>query len=199
MKIIQPFLNSAFLIAHNAFSVSAGHRLAQSNTFTPDQPNSTPADPGAALEQDLFNPPPPPAPNSTPANPGDALYQDLFGTPNPNPSTGGTPAPGTGGTPNPSTGGTPAGSNSTNVGINNPLQADSIIGVVNNILDFLIKIGAPIVSIMVLWGGFQILTAGGEPEKAHVGKRTILYALIGYGIILISRGVGSILENLING
>ena len=42
---------------------------------------------------------------------------------------------------------------------------------------------------MVVKGGFIILTAGGSPEKFKTGKDVILYAVIGYIIILVSWGV----------
>ena len=52
---------------------------------------------------------------------------------------------------------------------------------------------------MVIYGGFQILTAGGTPEKFTTGRKTILYAVIGYGIIIISKGVTLILKQLLGG
>ncbi|MBI2036927.1 MAG: hypothetical protein HYT14_01030 [Candidatus Liptonbacteria bacterium] len=83
--------------------------------------------------------------------------------------------------------------------IPNPLAADSITGVLDSIMTYFIMIGAPIVAIMVIYGGFQILTAGGEPEKFTTGRKTILYAVIGYGIIIISKGVTLILKQLLGG
>ncbi len=76
----------------------------------------------------------------------------------------------------------------------NPLGAGStIITVINNILNYLIYISVPILAIMILVGGFQILTARGEPAKIVSGKQTITYAVIGFVIILISKGVALIL------
>lgn len=83
--------------------------------------------------------------------------------------------------------------------IKNPLAADTITGVLDSIMTYLILIGAPIVAIMIIYGGFQILTAGGTPEKFSTGRKTILYAVVGYGIILISKGVTLILKQLLGG
>jgi|SRR3989344_1267119 len=83
--------------------------------------------------------------------------------------------------------------------IPNPLKADTITGVLDSIMTYLIMVGAPIVAIMVIYGGFQILTAGGTPEKFTTGRKTILYAVIGYGIIIISKGVTLILKQLLGG
>lgn len=85
------------------------------------------------------------------------------------------------------------------VTIPNPLLLDTITGVLDKIMTYLIMVGAPIVAIMVIYGGFQILTAGGEPEKFTTGRKTILYAVIGYGIIILSKGVTLILKQLLGG
>lgn len=66
------------------------------------------------------------------------------------------------------------------------------------IIKALFLISIPIVSIMVLVGGFQILTAGGDPEKFKTGRKTIIYAVVGFAIILIAGGVVSIIQSLIN-
>lgn len=85
------------------------------------------------------------------------------------------------------TGGSPAGV------LDNPLGTDNIIQIINNVLNYLIYISVPILAIMILIGGFQILTAKGEPGKIISGKQTITYAIIGFLIILVSKGVALIL------
>ena len=50
---------------------------------------------------------------------------------------------------------------------------------------------------MVLYGGFLILTAGDKPEQITKGKNTILYAAIGYTIILCSWGVIYIIQQVL--
>ena len=37
----------------------------------------------------------------------------------------------------------------------------------------------------------------GEPEKFATGRKTILYAVLGYAIIWIGRGIAIIIENLL--
>ena len=41
-----------------------------------------------------------------------------------------------------------------------------------------------------------MLFAGGDPEKFKSGKMTILYAAIGYAIILISKTIASIIKSI---
>ena len=50
---------------------------------------------------------------------------------------------------------------------------------------------------MILIGGFQILTARGDPGQITSGRKTITYAVIGFLIILLSKGVALILLEII--
>ncbi len=77
----------------------------------------------------------------------------------------------------------------------NPLRVSSIGDLINKIIDYLIIIAAPILTIMVLIGAFQIMFAEGNSEKWQTGKKTIVYAVIGYAIILLSKGISSLIAN----
>jgi hypothetical protein len=68
--------------------------------------------------------------------------------------------------------------------------------VTTNIYDFfqrifriLLTISIPIAVIVILWAAFSFLTSGGEPEKTQKAKKVLTYALIGFGIILLSNGI----------
>jgi len=95
---------------------------------------------------------------------------------------------------------TPGGTVDTggSVTIDSPFSG-TIIDVLQRITNFLILIGAPIATIMVLYGAFQMLTAGANAEQFRKGTQTILYAAIGYGIVLIGSGIISIVKQLITG
>ncbi len=69
--------------------------------------------------------------------------------------------------------------------------------IINKILNYLIYISVPIFALMILVGGFQILTARDNPEKIKSGRNTILYASIGFAIILISKGISLILLDVL--
>ena len=82
----------------------------------------------------------------------------------------------------------------------NPLGTESTIGdIITNILSGLQLIAIPIVAIMVLVGGFQIMFAGGDPEKFKTGKKTILYTVVGYAIILVASGITFIIQEILSG
>ncbi len=83
--------------------------------------------------------------------------------------------------------------------LDNPLGVDSIGEIIQNVLNGLILIAAPIVAIMILVGGFQIMFAAGDPEKFKTGKKTILYTVIGYAILLVASGISTVIQSVLSG
>jgi hypothetical protein len=43
-----------------------------------------------------------------------------------------------------------------------------------------------------IFGGFQIITAGGSVEKVETGRRWIMYALVGLAVVLLGWGIAGI-------
>ena len=83
--------------------------------------------------------------------------------------------------------------------LHNPAGSNKTIAeLIHNITSGLVTVATPIVAIMVLIGAFQILFATGDPEKFKRGKKTILYTIIGYAIILVASGITSIIKNLLS-
>ena len=80
----------------------------------------------------------------------------------------------------------------------NPLKANNIWELINNIIDFIYTISIPLLAIAVLWAGFTMITAGGKPENFKKGQNILLYAAIGFAIILLSKGVGYIISDILN-
>jgi hypothetical protein len=83
------------------------------------------------------------------------------------------------------------------INLTNPLGVSSFQGVVAQIANFLLIIAIPLTAIMALIGGFQMITAGGNPEKFSSGRKTLMYAAIGFGVVVIAGGVASIVKNLL--
>jgi hypothetical protein len=80
-----------------------------------------------------------------------------------------------------------------------PIPSTTICQLIESIINGLMMLGAPVASIMVLWGAFQMLFAADDAEKFSGGRRTILYAVIGYGIILVSRAIIYIIMDVLGG
>jgi hypothetical protein len=75
----------------------------------------------------------------------------------------------------------------------------TIVGILERIAGYLIFLGAPILALLIIYGGFKIMSAGGDPGKIKSGRDTILWAVVGYGIIFISWGVISLVKQLLTG
>lgn len=67
------------------------------------------------------------------------------------------------------------------------------------VMNFLFTIAIPLCGIFVLVGGFQMMTAAGDPVKFSTGKKTILYAAIGFLVILLAGSVAALIQNVFKG
>lgn len=69
-----------------------------------------------------------------------------------------------------------------------PLGGRNLQQILDQIIDGLIMLATPIVVIMILYAAFLYTTAGDNAKKVETANKTILYAVIGFGILLISKG-----------
>jgi hypothetical protein len=83
------------------------------------------------------------------------------------------------------------------VNIENPLTATSFEEIVDNIINFLFTIAIALVPLMIIIGAFYITTAGGDTNRVTTGKNIILYALIGFAIILLAKGIVGVIEQIL--
>jgi hypothetical protein len=106
-------------------------------------------------------------------------------------------------------GGNLNGTQTPGTGLINPLCPDGdpncsnsdVSGLLHSIVDWILKPGGIATTIavgMVLVGAFQIMFAGGDPEKFKRGRTTILYTAIGYAIILVGWGLTSIIQDFLS-
>lgn len=85
--------------------------------------------------------------------------------------------------------------------IENPLgpQNQTVADIIRAVVGAFQILAGGVATVMVLWGAFKILTAGGEPKKFEEGKHTIVYAAIGLAIVFLAGGVVSLVANLLGG
>ncbi len=84
----------------------------------------------------------------------------------------------------------------TNITLDNPIGCGDFQCVMTKVTSALITISIPIVAIMVLWGGFYVLTAGGSEDRLKTGRKTILYAAVGFVVVLLANSVANILQDI---
>jgi hypothetical protein len=85
--------------------------------------------------------------------------------------------------------------------IPNPLrgECDNVSCVLRAIANFLLTIAIPILTIMVLWAGYLFLTSAGSEEKIRDARKALLWAVIGFAIVLINWGFASIVQEILGG
>jgi len=69
--------------------------------------------------------------------------------------------------------------------IDNPLKQGDIPGIISAVTGLLRNIAIPLGIVILVWGGIQIMTAGGSEEKVTQGKKTIMWAVIGVAIVIL--------------
>lgn len=78
----------------------------------------------------------------------------------------------------------------------NPLGITDLSGIVDKVMGALTMLAVPVVLAMVMYGAFKIITSAGDPKKAQEGGNIILYAAVGFGLLLLSNGIVAIIQSL---
>ena len=78
-----------------------------------------------------------------------------------------------------------------------PLGGKDFITILKQVVNFLIAAAIPIAALMIIYGAYQIMFAGGDSEKVTSGKRTILYTVTALVIIVLARSIISVIQNIL--
>lgn len=95
----------------------------------------------------------------------------------------------------PTAGGTSGGSSE----LPNPLPSDTFAGLIAGIVDWMINIGSMIAVAMIIYSGFLFMTAGGSDTKVTAAKKSLIWSLVGLGILLMSKGLVLVVQDLLSG
>ncbi|MDO8633035.1 MAG: pilin [Candidatus Wildermuthbacteria bacterium] len=79
----------------------------------------------------------------------------------------------------------------------NPLQAKTFTDLINNIMNFLFGVSIVVIPIMVVFAGFMFLTAGGNPAQFTKARGLLLWTAVGFGVILLAKGLTTVLRQII--
>lgn len=86
-------------------------------------------------------------------------------------------------------------SGSTSFTLQNPLQTNDLLGLIQKIIDGMINLAVPIAAALVVWAGILYMFAGVDPSKVKQATSALTYVVIGFGIMLIAKGVVSIVQD----
>lgn len=81
----------------------------------------------------------------------------------------------------------------------NPFGDATLLDIFKRILAFGRTLAVLVMPIMVIWGAFLILTASGKPDNLKKGRMVIMWAIIGFIIILAAEGVTELLQDILIG
>lgn len=88
-----------------------------------------------------------------------------------------------------------------NITIPNPLGSGGkdIPTLIDTVATWLLGIGSTIAVIIVIWAAFLFMTSGGNKERVTTARKTLWYAIIGLTILLLAKGVTSVIQNFLSG
>jgi len=66
----------------------------------------------------------------------------------------------------------------------------------NYIINWIFMILMVLSAIVVIYGAVTLTTAAGAPDKVAAGKNLIVYAVIGFAVALLSRGIPGIVRTI---
>ena len=81
--------------------------------------------------------------------------------------------------------------------IPNPLKANSIPALIDNIVNYIIGIATIILPLAVIYSAYLFMTAGGDMDKIIQGRHALMWTIVGYVLILISKGVTMIVASIL--
>jgi len=81
--------------------------------------------------------------------------------------------------------------------IKNPITAGSFEEIIDNVIDFVFKIAIVLAPLMVVIGGFLLLTAGGNISQVGRAKSLLLWTAIGFLVVLLSKGILAIINQIL--
>ena len=73
------------------------------------------------------------------------------------------------------------------VSLENPLEADDIVGLFQTIIDIVLVFAVPLIVFFIIYAGFLYVTARGDAGTIQKAHMALLYAIIGGLLILGAR------------
>ena len=82
----------------------------------------------------------------------------------------------------------------------NPLGGTgNITTLVENILNFLRGLAFVIAPILIVYAGFLYITSAGNEDKVKTAQKTLIWAIVGFAVVLIASSVPAIIQDFLSG
>ena len=84
--------------------------------------------------------------------------------------------------------------NSPDPKLTNPLDSNSILQLIQKLLETVVQIGIPIIALAIVYAGFLFVKAQGNESKITEAKEVLLYTVIGAGIVLGATVISGVIQ-----
>lgn len=85
------------------------------------------------------------------------------------------------------------------VEFDNPIEKNTVEEVITGIVDWVYKIALVLAPLMIMLGGFYLVTAAGDPGRVETGKKIITWTIVGIIVVLLATSVKVVIESLLGG
>ncbi len=90
------------------------------------------------------------------------------------------------------------GNSNGSITIPNPINGvNNLSTLLDKLINFLLVLAPIIVTLVVLLAAFKIIQGGSDPAARKEGKDMIFWAVIGYAIVLMAKGIALIIKNVL--
>ncbi len=76
--------------------------------------------------------------------------------------------------------------------------ASSVVLIITSVIKILLLLAGSIAILFIIIGGYQYITSGASPDLAKKGKTTVVNALVGIIIIVLSYVLVTVVSNLVS-
>lgn len=76
--------------------------------------------------------------------------------------------------------------------------SNSVSDLISGVIDYVLLFIGGVLMLMIIWGGVQYITSGGDPEKTGKAKKTLMWAILAVILIVISYSVVVALNEVVN-
>lgn len=87
----------------------------------------------------------------------------------------------------------------TDFQVDNPIGANNLEDIIKLVTDNILKLAIPVAVVMIVWAGFNFLTAAGNPAKVQKGKQILTWTAVGLAVIFIGDGFVDLVRSIISG
>jgi len=79
----------------------------------------------------------------------------------------------------------------------NPITATNIQELIASLTNWFINIGLAIAVLMIIYGGFMFITAGGKEDRVTTGRKIVTWSVIGLGVLLLAKGAEFVIRSFL--